>query len=210
MHNREIKVDKNIQRWEEKIIQIFPKAIPNTCIWKDEIDILNILFTLCDKNLNNIFYPNGQVYDLMGVDFSKEDRCLELITDSSIDVIKPTKLSFHYYDEAFSWAYFRIETDNLEQTPIYDYKCLYKEDLVMLDNGQYIDIYNWYRGEYEDENNIIRQFSNKDQIISRFLSKSSFLIFPKGSYFNNIYEKSYNMLESDELENTIEEFIPKG
>ena len=111
MHNREIKIEKNLQKWEDKIVQIFPNAIPNSCRWIDEIDILNILFTLCDKNLNNIYYPNGQVYDLMGVDFSKEDRCLELITGDSIDIIKPTELSFHYFNEDFSWAYFRIEID---------------------------------------------------------------------------------------------------
>ena len=50
----------------------------------------------------------------MGVDFSKEDRCLELITGDSIDIIKPTELSFHYFNEDFSWAYFRIEIDDLK------------------------------------------------------------------------------------------------
>lgn len=210
MHNREIKIEKNLQKWEDKIVQIFPNAIPNSCKWIDEIDILNILFTLCDKNLNNIYYPNGQVYDLMGVDFSKEDRCLELITGDSIDIIKPTELSFHYFNEDFSFAYFRIEIDNLDQTSIYDYKCLYKEDLVMLEDGEYIDIYNWYRGEYEEDNKIIRKLGRNDQVVSRFLNKSSFLIFPKGSPFHNIYNKSYNMLDSDELVKIIEDFIPKG
>lgn len=210
MHNREIKIEKNLQKWEDKIVQIFPNAIPNSCRWIDEIDILNILFTLCDKNLNNIYYPNGQVYDLMGVDFSKEDRCLELITGDSIDIIKPTELSFHYFNEDFSWAYFRIEIDDLDQTSIYDYKCLYKEDLVMLEDGQYIDIYNWYRGEYEEDNKIIRKLSSNDQVVSRFLNKSSFLIFPKSSPFHNIYNKNYNMLDSDDLVKVIEDFIPKG
>ena len=186
MHNREIKIEKNLQKWEDKIVQIFPNAIPNSCKWIDEIDILNILFTLCDKNLNNIYYPNGQVYDLMGVDFSKEDRCLELITGDSIDIIKPTELSFHYFNEDFSLAYFRIEIDNLDQTSIYDYKCLYKEDLVMLEDGEYIDIYNWYRGEYEEDNKIIRKLGRNDQVVSRFLNKSSFLIFPKDASVPNI------------------------
>ena len=211
MHNRDIKIDKNIQRWEEKIIQVFPLAIPNSCIWSDEIDILNILFTLCDKNLNDIFYPNGEVYSLMGVDFSKEDKCLELITDQSIDIIKPTKLSFHYFDEAYEWAYFRIETDNLDQTTVYDFKCIYKEELISLDNnGGYIDICNWYNGFYEDENKIVRELSDKDQIINRLLHKSSFLIFPKDSLFNIYYDKTFNRLTCDEFEKKIEDYIPKG
>lgn len=183
LHNRDIKIDKNIQRWEEKIIQIFPNAVPNRCIWYDEIDILNILFSLCDKNLNNIFYPNGEVYSLMGIDFSKEDKCLELITEKSIDLIKPINLSFHYFDEAYEWAYFRIETDNLDQTTVYDFKSSDKEELII--NGKY-------------------------QSINSFLQKSSFLIFPKDSSFNIYYDRSLNELTCDEFEKKIEDYMPKG
>ena len=32
----------------------------------------------------------------------------------------------------------------------------------MLEDGQYIDIYNWYRGEYEEDNKIIRKLSSND------------------------------------------------
>ena len=112
MSNKEIKISKNIQQWEERIIEIFPRAIPDKCIWKNEIDILNILFTLCYKNSNNIFYPNGQVSNLYGVDFAKEDKYIELITEDSVNTIKPNRLSFHFYDNAFSWSYFRLETDD--------------------------------------------------------------------------------------------------
>ena len=66
--NKDVKVSKNIHKWEEAIIEIFPKAIPNKCTWYDEIDMLNILFSLCYKNSNNIFYPDGQVLTLYGVD----------------------------------------------------------------------------------------------------------------------------------------------
>ncbi|WP_455538719.1 hypothetical protein [Terrisporobacter sp.] len=113
MANKEINISKNIQSWEEKIIQIFPMAIPNKCEWNDEMDMLNILFTLCYKNLNHIFYPDGQVLSLFGADFSKEDSCIELYTEKSIDIIKPKLLSFRYYEEAYSWSYFRVEIEVL-------------------------------------------------------------------------------------------------
>ena len=101
MTDKEVNIYKNMKSWEEKIIQIFPRAIPNKCEWHDEIDILNILFTLCYKDLNNVFYPDGQVLSLFGVDFSKESSCIELYTEETIDIIKPRKLSFHYYDDAY-------------------------------------------------------------------------------------------------------------
>ena len=126
---------KNIQDWEEKIIKIFPTAIPNECTWFEEIDILNVLFTLCSNKVANIFYPDGKRLGLYGVDFSKEDKCIELITDNTIDIVSPLKLSFHYYDEAFEWSYFRLETDNLKQICNNKNK-LYKEALISLDQGE--------------------------------------------------------------------------
>lgn len=173
--NKDVKVSKNIHKWEEAIIEIFPKAIPNKCTWYDEIDMLNILFSLCYKNSNNIFYPDGQVLTLYGVDFSKEDNCLELVTEESLDIIKPKKLSF-YFDNNYMWSYFRIET--CDMLSILDNKAEeYSEKLNSIENGQY----------------------------NRYVKKSSFLIFPKESPFKNIYNKSFNSLSDKELSQKIEE-----
>ena len=172
--NKDVKVSKNIHKWEEAIIEIFPKAIPNKCTWYDEIDMLNILFSLCYKNSNNIFYPDGQVLTLYGVDFSKEDNCLELVTEESLDIIKPKKLSF-YFDNNYMWSYFRIET--CDMLSILDNKAEeYSEKLNSIENGQY----------------------------NRYVKKSSFLIFPKESPFKNIYNKSFNSLSDKELSQKIE------
>lgn len=133
--SNEVEIAKNIQQWEEKLIQIFPTAIPNRCVWYDEIDIVNILFTLCYKNLNNIFYPDGQVFNLYGVDFSKENKCIDLITESTVDVIRPTKLSFHFFEDAYSWSYFRLESEDYtflifaKESP---FKWIYNKSLNLL------------------------------------------------------------------------------
>ena len=181
---------KNIQDWEEKIIKIFPTAIPNECTWFEEIDILNVLFTLCSNKVASIFYPDGKRLGLYGVDFSKEDKCIELITDNTIDIVSPLKLSFHYYDEAFEWSYFRLETDNLKQICNNKNK-LYKEALISLDNGEYIDILN-YSQKYGDKDNMDNLVIDDAKLVNRYLKKSSFLIFARNSYFKNLYNKSYN------------------
>ena len=199
---------KNIQDWEEKIIKIFPTAIPNECTWFEEIDILNVLFTLCSNKVANIFYPDGKRLGLYGVDFSKEDKCIELITDNTIDIVSPLKLSFHYYDEAFEWSYFRLETDNLKQICNNKNK-LHKEALISLDNGEYIDILN-YSQKYGDKDNMDNLIIDDAKLVNRYLKKSSFLIFARSSYFKNFYNKSYNSYSDEELSDMIENLILNG
>ena len=208
MSKEEERAYKNIQDWEEKIIKIFPTAIPNECTWFEEIDILNVLFTLCSNKVANIFYPDGKRLGLYGVDFSKEDKCIELITDNTIDIVSPLKLSFHYYDEAFEWSYFRLETDNLKQICNNKNK-LYKEALISLDNWEYIDILN-YSQKYRDKDNMDNLVIDDAKLVNRYLKKSSFLIFARNSYFKNLYNKSYNSYSDEELSDIIESLILNG
>ena len=208
MSKEEERAYKNIQDWEEKIIKIFPTAIPNECTWFEEIDILNVLFTLCSNKVANIFYPDGKRLGLYGVDFSKEDKCIELITDNTIDIVSPLKLSFHYYDEAFEWSYFRLETDNLKQICNNKNK-LHKEALISLDNGEYIDILNCSQ-KYGDKDNMDNLIIDDAKLVNRYLKKSSFLIFARSSYFKNFYNKSYNSYSDEELSDMIENLILNG
>lgn len=208
MSKEEDKTYKNIQDWEEKIIKIFPTAIPNECIWVDEIDILNVLFTLSSNKAANIFYPEGKKLDLYGVDYSKEDKCIEIITEKTIDIVSPLKLSFHYYDEAFEWSYFRLEIDNLKQICKKKDK-LNKESLICLKDREYIDILDCIE-KHADNDNMNCSLIDDAKIVNRYLNKSSFLIFPRDSYFKNFYNKSFNMYSDEELSNIIENLILNG
>ena len=209
MTDKEVNIYKNMQSWEEKIIQIFPRAIPNKCEWHDEIDILNILFTLCYKDLNNVFYPDGQVLSLFGVDFSKESSCIELYTEENIDIIKPRKLSFHYYDDAYLWSYFRLEIDDLSPVFKSKDKIEYREKLICLESGEYIDSKKWTNGCYYDDNNNKIELGIKDQLVNRYVHKSSLLIFAKESPFRWVYNKTLNSLREDEIAKIIEDLIVK-
>lgn len=209
MTDKEVNISKNMKSWEEKIIQVFPRAIPNKCEWYDEIDILNILFTLCYKDLNNVFYPDGQVLSLFGVDFSKESSCIELYTEETIDIIKPRKLSFHYYDDAYLWSYFRLEIDDLSSVFKSKDKIEYKENLICLESGEYIDSKKWADGCYYDDDNNKIELGIKDQLVNRYVHKSSLLIFAKESPFRWVYNKTLNSLSEDEIAQIIEDLIVK-
>ena len=196
---------KNIQDWEEKIIKIFPMAIPSECTWFNEIDILNVLFTLCSNNAAKIFYPDGSKVGLYGVDFAKEDKCIEIITEKTVDIVSPYKLSFNHYDEAIEWSYFRLEIENLNQVCNSKTK-LHKEPLICLDNGEYIDILNIDKHKQYKDNLII----DNSNVVNRHLKKSSFLIFARSSNIEEFYDKSFNLYSDEELYNVVEKLILNG
>ena len=207
MSKEENKYYKNIQDWEEKIIKIFPTAIPSECVWLNDIDILNVLFTLCGNKAAKIFYPDGNKVSLYGVDFSKEDKCIEIITENTIDIVKPYKLSFHYYDDAFEWSYFRLEIEDLNQICSSKNE-LHKESLICLDNGQYIDIFNIDKDRHEKgEDNLIIDNAN---VVNRYLKKTSFLIFARSSHIEEFYDKSFNLYSGEELSHIVERLILNG
>ena len=208
MSKEESRTCKNVQDWEEKIINIFPTAIPNECEWFDEIDILNVLFTLSSNKVANIFYPEGKKLGIYGVDFSTEDKCIELITENTIDIVSPLKLSFHYYDEALEWSYFRLETGDLKQISKTKNE-LHKEALISFDDGNYMDVISGVE-KYGDKDKLESLLIDDAKLVNRYIKKSSFLIFARSSYFKEFYDKSFNSFSDEELSNMIESLILNG
>ncbi|MEW9080190.1 hypothetical protein [Terrisporobacter glycolicus] len=208
MSKEESRTCKNVQEWEEKIIKIFPTAIPNECTWFDEIDILNVLFTLCSNKVANIFYPEGKKLGIYGVDFSTEDKCIELITENTIDIVSPLKLSFHYYDDALEWSYFRLETDDLKQISKTKNE-LHKEALISFDDGNYLDVMSGVE-KYGDKDKLESLLIEDAKLVNRYIKKSSFLIFARSSYFKEFYDKSFNSFSDEELSDMIECLILNG
>ncbi|HBI90971.1 MAG TPA: hypothetical protein DDY58_00215 [Terrisporobacter glycolicus] len=208
MAKEESRTCKNVQDWEEKIIKVFPTAIPNECTWFDEIDILNVLFTLCSNKVANIFYPEGSKLGIYGVDFSTEDKCIELITENTIDIVSPLKLSFHYYDEALEWSYFRLETGDLKQISKTKNE-LHKEALISFDDGNYLDVMSGVE-KYGDKDKLESLLIEDAKLVNRYIKKSSFLIFARSSDFKEFYDKSFNSFSDEELSEMIESLILNG
>lgn len=208
MAKEESRTCKNVQDWEEKIIKIFPTAIPNECTWLDEIDILNVLFTLCSNKVANIFYPEGKKLGIYGVDFSTEDKCIELITENTVDIVSPLKLSFHYYDEALEWSYFRLETGDLKQISKTKNE-LHKETLLSFNDGNYMDVISGVE-KYGGKDKLESLLTDDAKLVNRYIKKSSFLIFARSSDFKEFYDKSFNSFSDEELSNMIENLILNG
>ena len=77
------------------------------------------------------------------------------------------------------------------------------------ESGEYIDSKKWTNGCYYDDNNNKIELGIKDQLVNRYVHKSSLLIFAKESPFKLIYNKTLNSLSEDEIAQIIEDLIVK-
>lgn len=191
--------EENLYRWGKKIYEIFPNEIPESYIWNDIVEIVKILNIIGENNLNHTFLPTGGGLDLTGADYSEEIGCIKLYFGFIYDIVKPYKLIFHSFGDSYEWAYFRLETYELEQSNVYKTKLENNEEVVDLGNASYIDRKFWDMGFYYDENQNKKEFDNNATVVTRHFN-GSFVIFAKSSIYNRVsstYDGRHNKM-SDE------------
>jgi hypothetical protein len=197
--------EKNKQEWEKVLHELFPSGIPNHCEWTDIDDIVNILNKIGSvESLNHMFYPSGGGMDIESARTSYETDCIEIYTGLT-DLLKPKCLIFESFDDNL-WSYFRIETEELEPSGVYEELDSSSEELTEI-NGEYVSRRYWDEGEYKGEN-----LPSSARILTRHLN-GSFVIFAKSSYYNKnsrTYDARHNNLTSTEFREYIESVINHG
>ncbi len=202
---------KNLSEWEYLLNKLFPIAIPERCSWnniKNIINILNIIGSI--DNSNHTFLPQGGGLDLTGASGSMEESCIELNFGGMPDIIKPKSLFFESFGPKTEWAYFRLETCELEPSPIsatngiYQYNNASSEELTELESGMYIERSAWDNRYYyaEDEEKNIPKTA---RLIKRVLN-GSYVTFAKTSPYNrnpDTYDGRHNLTTLDEFRNQI-------
>jgi len=204
---------KNKHQWLEVQTILFPASTPNTVIWTDLYDIIDVLKLACSfDNLNHMFYPTGGGLDLEDVRISHEKGCIEL-DFQLIDIVKPKRLIFESFGADPEWNYFRLELDDLEPSHLYDPDSLpdipsaaYMEELSELSPGQYFDyeILN-NRSDYVDEYPI----TDKSRHVSRWF-KGAFVIFNKTSTYNrtpSTYDARHEQMSTEEFRDYIQRAV---
>lgn len=171
---------ENNQIWEKIHSDIFGDAIPSHCEWTDPNAIINVLNKIGKfSNSNHMFFPNGGGMDLESATTSSERGCIEIFAGLNY-VLKPKMLVYENIERGLEWSYFRIETDTLAPTGIYENlpKDLYLEELLELTSGRYVNRSYWDSGEYQGE-----PLPNTSRLLIRIL-KGSLVIFKKSSLYN--------------------------
>jgi len=206
---------KNLIQWEEFLKKLFENKIPAYCKWTSIDSIISVLNQIgAEQELTHTFFPSGGGLDLTGAATSHERGCVELLfSGSNIKIVKPQSLSFHSFEDNYEWAYFRLETDCLELSGVYEYdadesnsiiRC--REELTEISPGNYIDRGFWDENEYEGE-----PLPDESRIVTRYLN-GAFVIFAKGSIYNIVpdtYDARHNKMNSEEFNKYIANQIQK-
>ncbi|MEI7594134.1 MAG: hypothetical protein WCK02_00180 [Bacteroidota bacterium] len=197
--------------WSEITNKIFPAGIPEKHEWTDISEIvktLNIIGTY--PNSNFLFYPTGGESNIKGAMVSAEEGCIEIDTslnakNKSVDLLKPVRLIFHSFENNDTLSYFRIETDEIQPTDLYEKDddngdenddIPYYEEVCELSACNYIHIdylkENWYRGE---------KLPKTARTVARHF-KGSFVIFCEASKFAKLkqtFDITFSILSDEEF-----------
>lgn len=188
---------------------IFPFDVPTIAVWTDKYSIINILKNIGKfENSNHIFYPRGGGLDLRNAQDSFEEKCIELRTSFN-EIISIQSLSFHSFedDENFDWAYFRINTNTIKQTNIYNYNVGYEEELTEIEPLNYIDRKYWDKDEFDNQ-----PLPKGARLVVRRL-KGDIVIFGKSSPYNqhtSTYDGRHDKLKADEFRSYISNVKKNG
>ncbi len=206
---------KNLKNWEDLLLSIFNGSVPENCVWEDQIDIVNILKVIGENpQVNHTFFPTGGGLDLEGAAASYEKDCIELIfSKKSASIIKPTSIIFQSFGKNYEWAYFRIETQKLEQSGVYENLTDQWEELTEIAPGEYADRAYWDEDSYgHDANGRSLPLPDSARVVSRFFS-GAFVIFAKSSTYNAInatYDGRHSKMTSEEFKEYIDTLKKKN
>ncbi|MGM0949362.1 MAG: protein kinase domain-containing protein [Bacillota bacterium] len=191
----------NLSQWRYIQNKLFKDFIPDTAIWTDINDIVNVLNLLGSMpSLNHMFIPTGGGLDLRNVRLSYEDGCIEIDALEKY-VLKPKRLIVENIAKDYIWSYFRLELAELK--PIIpdeinrDYERLTDDS-----QGNYLSWICGNYGYYEDGTPLPENY----KMVSRYL-KGSFVMFSKSSIYNEItgtYDARHNKFSSEQFRKYVE------
>lgn len=162
---------------------LFPRSTPKNCTW-DNIDDINYVLNIIRRipAYSHLLFSNGG-----GLDYQKTElvdkECLDIITDTFRNRIKPKQLVFESFKHSF-WNYFLLELDKQEVvvgTDVSEFDELVVEDMP----NHYVSAVDACYGVYDYENGKVLPQNAK--IVRRYLS-GKFLIVLKFGPYNHITE----------------------
>lgn len=204
MENRKQFGIRNLREWKEKINEMFPVSIPQKSEWTSIEEIIKVLNHIGKPSLNHMLLPTGGGLDLTYSEPAIENGCIKLFTKSTFDIVKPKRLIFNSLGGDCSWDYFRLEIEKLNPSGVYDFDISDREELAYLSDGTYLDRAYWDLGYYEDTYGNRKEFTQDDNVITRYLEEGAFIIVAKTSIYNRIpgtYDARHNKMTDKEFYN---------
>lgn len=201
--DRKFLIKNGLIQWENLLKDIFPISIPNNCLWEEKEDIALILNQLSKcSEVNHLFLPGGGGVDLVKAKKSSEENCIEFSSGGATYIINPKHLIFEGFNNNYKWSYFRIETNYLSPSNVYDDKAIQREELTEITPNLYVERSVWDAGCYQ--NNPLPETA---RIVFRYMM-GSFVIFCKFSPYNlssskDAYSGYHNLMTASEFKEYI-------
>lgn len=144
----------NLINWKDTIKEIFPESIPDKHEWTYLRDILLILNIISKEFLNHMMLPYGGGIDLQGAIPSEEMNCINLLSSDGYEVVKPKKLTFYSISKDCEWAYFRLETDNIQDSSFNDNEVASGAYVIVAKGSVYNNVpltYHGFHNEFKED-----------------------------------------------------------
>lgn len=205
---------KNLKEWDELLGKLFKDKIPECHTWKNITDMIEVLnFIGTNPQCNHTFFPTGGGLDLAGARESVENECIELLFfDKAADIVRPKMLTFQSFGEPYEWAYFRLDTKELNPSGVYEGLTGQHEELTEISPGEYVERSYWDEGYYGyDEHDRELPLPDNARVITRFFS-GAFVIFAKGSVYNSInatYDGRHSKMTAEKFKSYISNTVDK-
>lgn len=199
----------NILEWEFVIRELFPVTLVDSVSWTDLTQIVTVLKLISSINgLNHMFLPTGGGMDLLDCNISEDPGYIEL-NFGYISKVKAKKLTLNTFEISFDWNYFLLETEEVAPSGVYKYDNItdiYREQLLELSPGKYIEDYHINYGQYNGQ-----PLPPTAREIDLVL-KGTYCIFAKGSTYNSIsstYSAYQNKYSAEDFKKFIEAIIKR-
>lgn len=198
--------ERYLPEWEILISNIFGEDVPKRFEWTDLNDMISTLKKIGSSDaLNHTFFASGGGLDLTDAFKSFESGCIELRFGRMVSILKPKKLMFeHFSEDNFEWSYFRIVTDNLTDSGVYENSSRSDEELTELSPGNYYERSVWDANEFNGE-----PLSSNARVVTRILN-GDMVIFSKASLYNansSTYDGRHSKYGIEGFRKHIEEVI---
>lgn len=206
--------EKNLKAWDDLLHALFNGMIPASCTWEDKTEIIEILnFIGKNQQINHTFFPTGGGLDLAGAGNSVEEGCIEIyFHKKAADIVRPKALIFQSFGRPYEWSYFRLETEELDPSEVYENLTGQREELTEITPGEYVDRSHWDEGFYGyDEIGRELPLPDSARVVTRFFS-GAFVIFAKGSIYNAInatYDGRHSKMTAEDFKQYIDNTVKK-
>jgi serine/threonine-protein kinase len=200
--------------WVAALQGLFGSSPPERAEWTDLDGMIGVLSQLLKPEMHHVYLPTGGGMSMKSVSRGNERGTLALHPNKRTTyLLKPRKMTVHYFADAPAQSFLFIETDKLEQSGTYDHKIKGgSEELVEIGPGDYRERSVWDAGyDGHDEGGDEIPLPKSAKLVIRFF-KGGFAIVGQGSVWNGTaatYDGEHDKLGQEPMRELIDKAIKR-